>query len=145
MVPVKYRNKILPQMKEGLPGGDGIRLLRSFTMGILIAGACAALAFTLQAGQYNNSFLLIFIFAIWTLSPFCFLIAASLISRFWQERYKLTLYISNIIITILSLLAYSRIFSLPGTKPAFVFIITPLLSWIISAIIYFPLRMKAAK
>jgi glucose-6-phosphate-specific signal transduction histidine kinase len=132
-------------MKEGLAGGDGIRLLRSFTMGILIAGACAALAFTLQAGQYNNSFLLIFIFAIWTISPFCFMIAASLISRFWQERYKLTLYISIIIITVLSLLAYSRIFSLPGSKPAFVFIITPLFSWIISAIIYFPLRMKSAR
>jgi glucose-6-phosphate-specific signal transduction histidine kinase len=131
-------------MKEGLPAGTRIRLLRSFSLGILFAGALASLAFTLQAGQNNKSFLLIFLFAIWTLSPFCFLIAASLISRFWQDRYKLTLYISVILITALSLLAYSRIFSLPGSKPAFVFLITPLLSWIFSAMIYFPLRMRAA-
>jgi hypothetical protein len=132
-------------MKEGLPAGDRIRLLRSFTLGILFAGAFASLAFTLEAGQHNKSFLLISLFALWTLSPFCFLITASFISRLWPERYRLTLYFSDIIITILSLLAYSRIFSLPGKKPAFVFLITPLLSWLISAIIYYPLRMKAAK
>jgi hypothetical protein len=132
-------------MKEGLPAGTRIRLIRSFSLGILFAGALASLAFTLQAGQNNKSVLLIFLFSIWTISPFCFLIAASLITRLWPERYKLTLYISVIIITILSLLAYSRIFSLPGSKPAFVFLITPLLSWIISLMIYFPLKMKSAR
>jgi len=59
------------------------------------------------------------------------------ISKQWIVSVRETLYWLAIITTILSVVGYSGLFNTPETKTAFVFLVIPLLSWVIIAISFF--------
>jgi hypothetical protein len=85
----------------------------------------------INAGRHNRSFLLPILFILWVLSPFAALLIASRISKPWSILTRATLYWLMLIISLGCLVSYSGLLSPPGTKAAFVFIITPLLSWLL--------------
>ncbi len=111
-----------------------ISLLRPIAMIVLMCGALASLGLVLNAGRHTPALLLI-LFIGWVLSPFIALLIAYAISKRWLVIARVTLYSLMLIITIGSLVGYSGVWSPPGTKPAAVFLIVPLSSWVIMVIV----------
>jgi len=109
--------------------------LRTVALVVLLAGAGGSLDLTLQAGRNNPSVLLRVLFACWVLSPFIALLVANLISIRWSLLTRRVLYFLMLVLTLGSLFCYSGAWSPPGTKPAFVFLIVPVISWLLLAIV----------
>jgi len=115
-----------------------LSLLHTVSFIVMLTGAVGSLALTLKAGHTNNSVLLRTLFAIWVLSPFTALIVANNVSGVRRVLSPVTLNMLMLLIPIVSFLIYSGIFSITGTKPSFVFIVVPLISWmVILAFIFF--------
>jgi len=106
-------------------------LLEKSALAALLAGAIGSLYFMFSAGRNQKSIILIALFTSWVLSPFLGLYAASGIFKQWSSRNRRSLYILMIIIAIGSLIAYSGLLVPPGTKPAFIFLVNPLVSWLL--------------
>jgi hypothetical protein len=102
---------------------------------MLLVGAAGSLILMFNAGRNQNSIILIVLFTGWVLSPFIALLIADVISKRWLIKTPITLYFLTLFITTVSLLGYSGALNVPGTKPAFKFLIVPLISWVLILII----------
>src|SRR5258708_35556276 len=118
-----------------------LTLLRKIALVVIVAGAGASLAFMLHTGRNNNSVLLVVLFAIWVLSPFAGLLVATMISTRWLPATRVSLYCLVLVITIGSMIGYSGALTPPGAKPAAIFLIVPLLSWVLMAIVILVARV----
>ena len=107
-----------------------LTLLRTIAVVVVLAGAVGSLAMTLQAGHKNNSVLLVVLFAAWVLSPYIAFMIANVISGLWNDLNRKTLYYIMIFLAVVSLVSYSGAISPPGMKPAFIFLVVPLISWL---------------
>ena len=116
-------------------------LLCIVALTVLLAGAIGSLVLMFNAGRNQKSILLIILFTGWVLSPFIGLVVAHVISKHWLVKTRITLYFLMIFITLASLIGYSGTLNVPGTKPAFKFLIVPLISWVLILIIV-PIRRK---
>ena len=94
-------------------------------------GAAGSLALMLRVGQRQNSWLLLGLFTGWVLSPFVGLALASAMSTRWSALTRTTLYGVTIIVTLCSLIVYARP---PAVRPASIFLLVPLGSWLLMAI-----------
>jgi hypothetical protein len=112
-----------------------LNLLRIIALVVLAVGAGASLNFTLHAGHNNKSMFLVALFVIWVLSPFAALIAALSIYRLRPPVIRVTLYCLMPVITFVSIIGYSGALTPTGSKPAGVFLVVPLLSWLLMAIV----------
>lgn len=106
-------------------------LLQKSALASIITGAIGSLYFMFTAGRHQKSIILIALFTGWVLSPFLGLFAAGELFKKWSSRNRILLYILMIIIAIGSLIAYSGLWVPPGTKPAFIFLVNPLVSWLL--------------
>jgi hypothetical protein len=127
-------------MTKDLDGGNKLDLVRSLALGIGTSGALGSLAFTLQAGRNNGSWILDLLFSAWVLSPFIILIISCMLSRRWLSRARISLYIFTIGISVASLIFYGRLLSFSEVRPAYVFLVIPFISWIIVLPSYFFLK-----
>jgi hypothetical protein len=118
-------------LKKTIP----LNLLRIIALAFVVAGAMASLGLMLHAGRNNKSILLVLLFAAWVLSPFVGLLVANLAAKRWSRTVCIALYCLMIVLTLGSLVGYSGALSPPGSKPAGVFLIVPLLSWLLIAIV----------
>ena len=98
---------------------------------VVLVGAAGSLGLMFNAGRNQKSILLIALFTIWVLSPFIALLVANVISKHWSILTRVTIYFLMLFITLGSLISYSGALSPPGTKPAFKFLIVPLISWLL--------------
>lgn len=112
-----------------------ISFLRKIALWLVLAGAVSSLIFTFYAGHKNNSLVLTLLFAVWVLSPFIAFLMSDVISKSWSVFARSALCYLMVVLTIASLLCYSRVLKIPGVKPAFVFLIFPLISWILLVIL----------
>ncbi len=112
-----------------------IRLLHAIALLGILAGAAGSLGLMLYTGSRNESVLLLGLFAGWVLSPFLALLVASVVSKDWSALTRVTLYCLMLVITGGSLFGYSGVLSPPGAKPAFIFLVVPLISWLLMAIV----------
>ena len=101
----------------------------------ILIGAIDSLVLTLHAGNRNKSIFLPALFVLWVLSPYVALMAATLKLNRHSITSRIVLYVTTIIISLCSLLGYSGILNLPNAKHAAIFLITPLVSWIIIIIV----------
>lgn len=108
-----------------------LRITQIIAIILVIIGAIGALIFTIQAGHKNKSILLPVLFMMWVLSPYFALLLANFKFRYNSVTPRIVLNVLMIIISIVSLLGYNGILNLSGAKPAAVFLITPLISWVI--------------
>ena len=108
---------------------------------VLFAGAIGSLVLMFNAGRNQNSILLIVLFIGWVISPFVGLFIAEMISKRWLPKTRLAIFWLIIFITLTSLIFYSGALNVPGTKPAFKFLIVPLISWVLILIII-PIKRK---
>jgi peptidoglycan/LPS O-acetylase OafA/YrhL len=115
----------------GFPG-----LLRGAALLVVLAGAVGALGLMLHAGRHNDSRILLALFAIWDLSPFMALVVAGVVSKRWPVLTRAALYSVMLVLTLGSLAIYGGVaLGPPRPKPAFVFLVVPLASWLVIAIV----------
>lgn len=118
-------------MKKILP----LAFLRAMALIVLLVGAVGSLGFMFNAGRNQKSILLIALFTTWVLSPFIGLLIVNKISKRLTVLTRETLYFLMLFITLGSLVCYSGALSHTGSKPAFKFLIVPLISWLLLAIV----------
>jgi hypothetical protein len=119
--------------------------LRTLTLVVSVVGTAGSLYFMFNAGRNQKSIFLIVLFTAWVLSPFIGFFLANKIAKHWTFSTRALLYWLIIILTIISLVTYSGAFSLPGTKPGFIFLIAPLISWLLIAIFILIARSLSRK
>ena len=123
-------------MENNPVNNDKIDLFRTSVLGLLFAGGLGSLVLTIQAGRNNKSIVLVLLFAIWVLSPFAGLLVANLTSKLWQRTPRITLYYLTVFLTLGSLVCYSGVLNPLKMKNAAIFLIVPLLSWMVMLVTY---------
>ena len=113
-----------------------LNLLRVVALFAIAIGAAGSVGLMLYAGRRNPSRLLILMFVIWVLSPFVLLALASIVSKRWSDVTRATLYVVTLVLTFSTLAIYAqRAFGPPRPQAAFMFIVLPPVSWVLSAIV----------
>lgn len=102
---------------------------------VLVIGAIGSLYLTFEKGRNNRSAFLDVLFFLWVLSPFAALYIASILSERWGRLTRKSLYLLMLVVTPFSLFCYGGNFHLHGTKPAFIFLVTPPILWLLIAIV----------
>ncbi len=110
-------------------------LLRSVAWIVLLVGSVWSLSLTIQAGRNNDSILLKILFMVWVLSPYLIQLLLFLLSTSWKNLRRIMLYVQIIFLSLGSLLFYNGIINLPDAKPAAIFLLIPLFSWVFIAIV----------
>lgn len=124
------------KVSRGRTEGEFLGPLRTMALIAVVAGAGGSVGLTLRVGHHNNSRILLVLFAIWVLSPFIALAFANLVSKRWSILTRTTLYSVVLVLTLGSLAVYGHVaFGPPRAKPAFAFLIVPLASWLLIAIV----------
>jgi len=127
-------SEITAKASLGRPDGGFLGLLHVVALTAVVAGAGGSLALMLRAG--HPPFLLRVLFAIWVLSPFMVLAWANVASKRWSVLTRATFYSLSLVLTLGSLAIYGYIaFGPPRAKTAFVFVVVPLASWLLIAIV----------
>ncbi|MGH2566127.1 MAG: hypothetical protein ACRDE5_16530 [Ginsengibacter sp.] len=119
--------------------------LRTTALIVALAGAAGSLYFMFSASRKQNSIILLGLFTVWVLSPFVGLFISNKISNRWTVTAHRLFYWLIIILTIGSLVAYSGAFNTPETKNAFIFLIVPLISWILLIVTVLTARRLSRK
>jgi len=113
-----------------------VGLLHRAALIVVLAGAAGSLGLMFRAGRRQNSRILLLLFAIWVISPFIALVGANIVSKRWSILTRATLYSVMLVITLGSLAIYSDVaFGHATAKAGFVFLVVPLASWLLIAIV----------
>jgi hypothetical protein len=114
------------------PEGWLLGLLRAAAPVFVLVGAAGSLGFLLGAGSRAPRLLLV-LFVLWVLSPFMALAWANLASKRWSVVTRGTLYTVTVVLTLGSLAIYGPVgLGLSRTKPAAIFLLFPLASWLLT-------------
>jgi hypothetical protein len=99
----------------------------------VVVGAAGSIDLMLRAA--HPPFLLRVLFTGWVLSPFVALALADSVSKRWSVLTRAMLYGVMLILAVGSLACYARIIPMPpGSKPAFLFLVVPVGSWLLLTI-----------
>jgi len=119
--------------------------LRTTSLIVALVGAVGSLYLMFSASRKQNSFILLGLFTAWVLSPFIGLFISIKISKSWAGNIRSLLYWLIIVLTIGSLFAYNGAFNTPKTKNAFIFLIVPVISWILLIVTILTARRLSRK
>ncbi len=112
----------------------GFVYVRTAALIAVLAGAVGSAGLLLRAGQRTSRLLLV-IMVLWVLAPFMALVLAEVISKRWAVVVRKTLYGVMLVLTLGSLVVYVDDALRPRkAQAAFVFVVVPLVSWIVMAI-----------
>jgi len=112
-----------------------LNILRVAALLAVLVGAVGSLGLMFNAGRNQKSVILMALFTIWVLSPFVGIFVADKFSNRWTALTRVSFYCLILVLTIVSLAAYSGAFSSPETKNAFMFLVVPFVSWLFIAAI----------
>jgi hypothetical protein len=102
---------------------------------VVLVGAAGSVALMLYAGRHQNSRVLLLLFAVWVLSPFMAPVLTRVVLQHWSVVTRATLNITMVVITLGSLAIYRHVaFGNSRAKIGSVFLIVPLLSWLLIAV-----------
>jgi hypothetical protein len=119
---------------QGKPAVGFLIVLRGAALIAVLAGAVGSIGFLLREGRRTPRFLLL-LFVLWVLSPFMALVWANMVSKPWSVVTRATLYTVMLVLTMGSLAIYGAVvLGLSRAKPAAVFLVVPLASWLLTAI-----------
>ena len=119
-----------------------MRVLRGAGLIAVLVGAAGSVGLVLRVGQRNPSKILITLFVVWVLAPFVGLVLADWISKSWAVRIRVALYTVMVALALGSLAIYGNP---PREKPAAVFLMVPVASWVIIAIVVVSSRLYRTK
>lgn len=103
-------------------------IFRNIALIISIIGFIGSLCFLLKTGRNQSSILLTTLFIIWVLTPFLGLFFANKTSTNWRIDSRKLFYWFTVILTIVSLIAYSGLLTPQKKKSTFLFLSVPLIS-----------------
>jgi hypothetical protein len=127
---------MISELSPGKPESGILGLLRSVGLTALLAGTVGSVGLTLHAGRHNPSRLLMLLFTLWVLSPFMALVLASVVSKRWPVHTRAALYAVMLVLTLATLAIYGVVaLGPPRAKTAFVFVVVPPASWLLTAIV----------
>jgi hypothetical protein len=130
------RGEITSKASRAGPERGFLGLLRRAAVIAVLAGAAGSLGLMFRAGRRQNSRILLVLFAIWVLSPFIALVRANVVSKRWSNLTRATLYSVMLVLTLGSLAIYGDVaFGYATAKVGFVFLVVPLASWMLIAIV----------
>lgn len=110
-------------------------LLRAAAQIAVVAGAVGSVGLMLRAGQRTPRLLLV-LFVVWVLSPFVALAWAHTVSKRWSVLTQAALHGVMLVVTLGSLAIYGHDALRPRTaQAAFVFVVVPPASWLLTAIV----------
>ena len=133
---IEDRGEITSKASRAWPERRFLGLLRRATLIAVLARAAGSLGLMFYAGRRQNSRILLLLFAIWVLSPFIALLWANVVSKCWSILTRATLYSVMLVLTLGSLAIYGDVaLGPPRPKPAFVFLVVPLASSLLIAIV----------
>lgn len=112
-----------------------LSIWRTLTIIVVLVGVVGSLGLMFHASRKQESILLLVLFTGWVLSPYIALMVAVVISKRWSALSRATLYSFMFILALGSLVCYSGAVSPPNTKPAFMFLVVPFVSWLLIAIV----------
>jgi hypothetical protein len=112
------------------------KFLRLIALTAVFVGAVVSLFFMFNAGRNQKSIALLILFTGWVLSPFIGFFMLDRISSNWKNTARLLLYCLITFLAIGAMVAYSGILIPTQTKNAFIFLIAPLISWILIVIFF---------
>jgi hypothetical protein len=107
------------------------KLLKKIAFTLLLICAITSLILVINAGRNNSSILLQALFIIWVFSPFVVILFVNKLSKVWKAKIQFWFYWVTIFLTGISIIAYSGILTPQNTKPAFIFLVFPFLSWLL--------------
>jgi hypothetical protein len=110
-------------------------IIRMLAVIVTFLGALFTAIAVLHTGRYNNSAWLMALFVAWDVSPFIAMIVAQPIFKRRGKVFHLVLYVLMMAISVTSLAFYSGLIRWPDKRPAFIFIVIPLVSWIIIGLV----------
>ena len=129
---MKATSKLTPESPETAWLGP----LRAVATIAVVAGAAGSVGLMLRVGHRNPSRILLVLFWIWVLSPFVALVLADLVSKRWPVLTRAALYSVMLVLTVGSLAIYGDVaFGPPRPKPASIFLLVPLASWLLIALV----------
>jgi hypothetical protein len=99
----------------------------------VVVGAVGSAALMLHVGSRNPSSVLMVLFAGWVLSPFIALGFADRASTRWPPAARALLNGLGLIVTLGSLAIYASVDLRRPAQPAFMFLVVPLVSWLLVA------------
>ncbi|MEO8482252.1 MAG: hypothetical protein ABI634_08590 [Acidobacteriota bacterium] len=109
---------------------------RSTTRVVLIVGAVVSLALMYRAGHRNPSVLLMAMFAIWVAAPFAAMGFAGRAVRRWPSQSQTWVDRATLAVVLGSVGTYVVDAATPiSPKAAFIYLVVPLVSWIVLAIV----------
>jgi hypothetical protein len=115
-------------------GGGYPGRLRAAALIAVLAGAVGAVGLMLRAG--HPPLFLRVLFAIWVLSPFMVLVLAERASTRWSVLTRAALYGVMLVLTFSTLAIYAVVaFGPPRAQTAFVFVVVPPASWVLTGIV----------
>jgi len=120
-------------------------ILRATALTTLFVGTIGSLYFMLNVGSNQKSIILVGLFTVWVMSPFVGLFVATLLNKLQSGIINSRYYLTMIVLSIVSLIAYSGILTPTQTKPAFTFLVVPFLSWLIILTIIFITKSQNLK
>ena len=121
------------------------KLFQTMALTTLLVGAIGSFYFMFKAGSSQRSIILIGLFTVWVLSPFVGLFIANKITSIRTAITRRILYWLMPGLTIVSLIAYSGLVTIPDTKPAFIFLAFPFVSWFVILTIFLIARQHKQK
>jgi hypothetical protein len=125
-----------PEASRVTPEPGFIALTRRAALIAVLGGAAGSLGLMFRAGRRQNSKILLLLFAIWVLSPFIALVGANMVSKRWPILTRAALYSVMLVLTLGSLAIYGEVaFGYATAKVGFVFLVVPLASWLLIAIV----------
>ena len=127
-------SEITSKASLGTPDGGFLGFLRTVAVIAVVVGAVGSVGSMLVEG-HPPMFLRI-LFTIWVLSPFVALVLANMVSKRWSVTTRATLYCVMLVVTLTSLAIYGYFVLRPHeSTPTFVFLVVPLGSWLLIAIV----------
>lgn len=115
--------------------GEYLRPLRAAALIATVAGGVGSVGLMLHAGKQTPR-LLLWLFALWVLSPFMALVVAYIVSKRWSALIRLTLYTLMLVLPLVSVAIYADVAVVtPIARPAPVFVMVPPTSWVVIATI----------
>lgn len=123
--------------------------LTAITQLAVVAAAAGSVGLMLRVGTRNGSpipVILLVLFTGWVLSPFAALLLAGRVSKRWPVHIQNTLHRLMLIVALVSLIVYGYVaWSPPRPKPASVFLLVPLGSWLLLTLAAVALRRRLSK
>ena len=114
-------------------GGAVGRWARVVLLAVLGAAAVASLVFMFRMGGRNPSALLVALFTGWVASPFVGACVLTIAGRGLSAGGQVGIAVVSLVIAAGGLALYGGAITVMGTRPAFVYLMVPLASWVLLA------------